>query len=140
MSEKRKSESTISAGHEEKKPKDSRSSIVHSSEATSTKTMTTPTSVIQNSPQTHLNTKQQPAWFSTTRDDKLDKGYPLATWAAHTSRYNSIYVRRKNLLHSKSINAACPATICKRTGHWSGPNYDRKIDQSKWQAISYFFR
>ena len=55
MSEKRKSESTICAGHEEKKPKDSRSSIVHSSEATSTKTMTTPTSVIQNSPQTLLN-------------------------------------------------------------------------------------
>ena len=55
MSGKRKSESTISAAHEEKKPKDSQSIIVHSSGATSTKTMTTPTSVIQNSPQTHLN-------------------------------------------------------------------------------------
>ena len=56
MSGKRKSESTISAAHEEKKPKDSQSIIVHSSGATSTKTMTTPTSVIQNSPQTLLNT------------------------------------------------------------------------------------
>ena len=60
MSEKRKSESTISAGLEEKKPKDSQSSIVHSSGATSTKTMTTPTSVIQNSPQTLLNTTTVP--------------------------------------------------------------------------------
>ena len=55
MSGKRKSESTISAPHEEKNPKDSQSIIVHSSGATSTKTMTTPTSVIQNSPQTLLN-------------------------------------------------------------------------------------
>ena len=55
MSGKRKSESTISAPHEEKKPKDSQSIIVHSSEPTSTNTMTTPTSV-QNSLQPLLDT------------------------------------------------------------------------------------
>ena len=56
MSGKRKSETTISAVHEEKKPKDFQSIIDHSSGATSTNTMATPTSVIQNSPQTLLNT------------------------------------------------------------------------------------
>ena len=83
MSEKRKSESTICAGHEEKKPKDSRRSIVHSSEATSTKTMTTPTSVIQNSPQTHLNTNnsppgsQQPEMINSIKATPLQPGQPI---------------------------------------------------------------
>ena len=59
MSGKRKSETTISAAHEEKKPKDSQSIIVHSSGATSTNTMTTPTSV-QNSLQPLLDTTNSP--------------------------------------------------------------------------------
>ena len=45
MSGKRKLETTVSAVHEEKKPKDCQSIIDHSSGAISTNTMTTPTSV-----------------------------------------------------------------------------------------------
>ena len=72
MSGKRKSETTISAA--QKKTKDSQSIIVHSSGATSTKTMTTPTSVIQNSPQTLLNTTNSPP---DTQQPKRIKATPL---------------------------------------------------------------
>ena len=84
MSGKRKSESTISAAHEEKKPKDSQSIIVHSSGATSTKTLTTPTSVIQNSPQTLLNTatnsppgSQQPKMVNLIKATPLQPEHPI---------------------------------------------------------------
>ncbi len=52
MSGKRNLETTTSAAHEEKKPKDSQSIIVHSSRVTSINTMSASTSVIQNSSQT----------------------------------------------------------------------------------------
>jgi hypothetical protein len=80
MSGKRKSETTVSAVHEEKKPKDGQSIIDHSSGATSTKTMTTPTSVIQNSPQTLLNTTnslpgiQQPKRIPSIKATPLKPG------------------------------------------------------------------
>ena len=74
MSGKRKSETTISAVHEEKKPKDFQSIIDHSSGATSTNTMATPTSVIQNSPQTLLNTTNSPPG---TPQPKRIKAAPL---------------------------------------------------------------
>jgi hypothetical protein len=74
MSGKRKSEATISAAHEEKKPKDSQSIIVHSNGATSTKTITSPTSVIQNSPQTLLNTTNS---LPGTQQPKRIKATPL---------------------------------------------------------------
>ena len=60
MSGKRKLETTISTVHVEKKPRDSQSIIDHSSGVTSTNTMTAPTSVIQNSSQTLLNTTNSP--------------------------------------------------------------------------------
>ena len=80
---KRKSETIISAAHEEKKPKDSQSIIVHSSGATSTNTMTTPTSFIQNSPQTLLNTTnsppgtQQPKKINSIKATPLQPGQPI---------------------------------------------------------------
>ena len=89
MSGKRKSESTISAAHEEKKPKDSQSIIVHSSGATSTKTMTTPTSVIQNSSQTLLNTTNSPPGTQQPKRIKvtpLQPGQPIPSGTYHFLR------------------------------------------------------
>ena len=74
MSGKRKSETTISAAHEVKKPKNSQSIIDHSSGVTSTNTMTAPTSVIQNSSQTLLNTTNSPPG---TQQPKRIKATPL---------------------------------------------------------------
>ena len=71
---KRKSETTISAAHEEKKPKDSQSINVHSSGATSTNTLTTPTSIVQNSSQPLLNTTNNPPG---TQQPKRIKATPL---------------------------------------------------------------
>ena len=74
MSGKRKLETTISAAHEEKKSKDGQSNIDHSSGVISTNTMTTPTSVIQNSSQTLLNTTNSPPG---TQQPKRIKVTPL---------------------------------------------------------------
>ena len=74
MSGKRKLETTVSAVHEEKKPKDCQSIIDHSSGATSTNNMATPTSVTQNSPQTLLNTTNNPPG---TQQPKRIKVTPL---------------------------------------------------------------
>ena len=71
---KRKSETTISAAHEEKKPKDSQSINVHSSGATSTNTLTTPTSIVQNSSHPLLNTTNNPPG---TQQPKRIKATPL---------------------------------------------------------------
>ena len=79
MSGKRKLETTISAVHEEKKPRDSQSVIDHSSGATSTNTMATPTSV-QKSPQPLLDTTNSPQGATTPKRIKvtpLQPGQPI---------------------------------------------------------------
>ena len=79
MSGKRKLETTVSAVHKEKKPRDSQTIIVHSSGATSKDTMTTPTS-IQNSPQPLLDTTNSPQGAAQPKRIKvtpLQPGQPI---------------------------------------------------------------
>ena len=57
---KRNLETTIFAAQEEKKPKDCQSDTVYSGGAIPTNSMTTPTSIIQNSPQPLLDTTNSP--------------------------------------------------------------------------------
>ena len=106
MSGKRKLETTVSAVHEEKKPKDSQSIIDDSSGATSTKTMTTPTSVIQNSPQTLLNTTnrlpgtQQPKKIKATTitATPLQPGQPIPSGTSVFMSGGKTYCIPKSML------------------------------------------